>query len=96
MSEEKVKELNVKPMARIVSYGDGETDPSDFCIAPKISSDVALKRAGLEYKDMSFVEINEAFSCTALCNMELMKFDLSRVNVNGGAVALGHPIGYFA
>lgn len=69
MSEKKVKELNLKPLARIVSYGDGGNEPCDFCIAPKLSSDLALKRAGLTYKDMSYAEINEAFSCTALSNM---------------------------
>lgn len=93
MSEEKVKELNLKPLGRIVGYADSEVDPIDFCIAPSKSSQKVLERAGMNIKQIEYFEFNEAFSTTALSLMKLLDIDHSRVNVHGGAVALGHPIG---
>jgi len=93
MSEDKVKELNIRPLARIVSFADSEVDPIDFCIAPAKSSVKALERAGMKSSQIDYHEINEAFSATVLANMKLLDIPLDRVNVNGGAVALGHPIG---
>ncbi|KRX09839.1 Thiolase-like protein [Pseudocohnilembus persalinus] len=93
MSEQKVKELGVTPLARIVSYADSEVDPIDFCIAPAKSGQRALERAGMKVSQIDYHEVNEAFSATALANIKLLDLDIDRVNIYGGAVALGHPIG---
>ncbi|KAG2197808.1 hypothetical protein INT46_011379 [Mucor plumbeus] len=93
MSRAKAEELGVKPLARIVSYADAATAPIDFTIAPAKALPVALEKAGLTIDDISKFELNEAFSVVARVNQKLMKLDPSKVNVNGGAVALGHPIG---
>ncbi|CAK93924.1 unnamed protein product (macronuclear) [Paramecium tetraurelia] len=92
-SEEALKKYNLTPLARIVSYADAELDPMDFCIAPAKSSAKALQRAGLKLANIDYHEINEAFAATVLANMKLLDLPLDRINVNGGAVALGHPIG---
>ncbi len=92
-SEDFVKANNLKPMARIVSFADYATDPIDFSIAPKGAIELALRRANLNVRDIDYWEINEAFSCVPIVNSLLLKIDLSRVNVDGGAVAIGHPIG---
>ncbi|CAK93742.1 unnamed protein product (macronuclear) [Paramecium tetraurelia] len=92
-SEEALKKYNLTPLARIVSYADAELDPMDFCIAPTKSSAKALQRAGLKLTNIDYHEINEAFAATVLANMKLLDLPLDRINVNGGAVALGHPIG---
>ncbi|RCH82495.1 erg10, acetyl-CoA C-acetyltransferase, partial [Rhizopus stolonifer] len=93
MSRAKADELGVKPLARIISYADAATAPIDFTIAPSKALPVALKKAGLTVDDISKFELNEAFSVVARVNEQLMKLDPSKVNVSGGAVALGHPIG---
>eukprot|EP00331_Platyophrya_macrostoma_P034991 CAMPEP_0176445886 /NCGR_PEP_ID=MMETSP0127-20121128/23984_1 /TAXON_ID=938130 /ORGANISM="Platyophrya macrostoma, Strain WH" /LENGTH=406 /DNA_ID=CAMNT_0017831789 /DNA_START=21 /DNA_END=1241 /DNA_ORIENTATION=+ len=93
MSADKAKEKGLKPLARIVSYADAETDPIDFCIAPTPAIQKALQYAGKKITDIDYFEINEAFAATVLANMKLLDLDHERVNVNGGAVALGHPIG---
>lgn len=93
MSEEKAAKLNLKPLARIVSFADYEVDPIDFCIAPAKAVQIALERGGKKITDIDYHEINEAFSVTVLANMKLLDLDYERVNVNGGAVALGHPVG---
>jgi len=93
MSREEADRLGVKPMARIVSYGDAETAPIDFTIAPALAIPLALKRAGLTVKDIDSWEINEAFAVVALVNERLLGLDPAKVNRDGGAVALGHPIG---
>lgn len=93
MSEDKVKELGVKPLGRIISYADAEVDPIDFCIAPHYASKKALMYSGLQLQNIDYFEYNEAFAATILANLKLMDIPLDRVNVNGGAVALGHPIG---
>ena len=92
-SEDFVKTNNLRPMARIVSYADFAQDPIDFSVAPRGAIDLALSRANLSVRDIDYWEINEAFSSVALVNSKLLKIDLSRLNVDGGAVALGHPIG---
>lgn len=93
MSEEQVKRLGVQPMARIVSYGDAEVEPIDFCIAPSKACQKALDRANLSLQQIDYHEINEAFAVTVLANLKLMDLDVNKVNVNGGAIAMGHPIG---
>ncbi|KAI8888790.1 thiolase [Backusella circina FSU 941] len=93
MSREKAEELGVKPLARIISYADAATAPIDFTIAPSKALPIALEKAGLTYDDISKYELNEAFSVVARVNEKLMNLDPSKVNVAGGAVALGHPIG---
>lgn len=94
MSEKKVKELGLTPLGRIISYADCEVDPIDFCIAPAKSTQRALERGGMKQSQLEYFEFNEAFSATALANMKLLDIDISKINVNGGAVALGHPVGY--
>lgn len=93
MSEQAAKERGLKPLARIVSYDDGAVAPIDFGIAPAKACQGALSKAGLTIKDIEYHEINEAFSAVAIANMKLMDLDINKVNVHGGAVALGHPIG---
>ena len=92
-SEEFVKSNNLKPIARIISFADFSQDPIDFSIAPRGAIELALRRANLNVRDIDYWEINEAFSSVPLVNAALLKIDLSRVNVDGGAVAIGHPIG---
>eukprot|EP01017_Pseudomicrothorax_dubius_P040684 TRINITY_DN6403_c0_g1_i1.p1 TRINITY_DN6403_c0_g1~~TRINITY_DN6403_c0_g1_i1.p1 ORF type:complete len:402 (-),score=81.46 TRINITY_DN6403_c0_g1_i1:20-1225(-) len=93
MEEQTAKNLHVRPLARIVSYADAEVEPLDFCIAPAKAAQFSLDRAGLKLKDIAFHEINEAFAVTVLANMKLLDLSHDQVNVHGGAVALGHPIG---
>lgn len=93
MSEEKVKQTGVKPLARIVNYADAEIEPVDFSIAPQYSAKKALLKAGLKISDIDFFEFNEAFSVVALANMKLLDIGEDRLNLHGGAVAMGHPIG---
>lgn len=93
MSKEKMDELGVKPLARILSYADAEQAPEWFTTAPAIALPKAVSKAGLTMGDINYFEINEAFSVVALANLQIMQLDASRVNVNGGAVALGHPLG---
>lgn len=92
-SAEKVKELNLKPLARILSYADASQAPEWFTTTPTIAMNVALARAALKMSDMDYVEINEAFSCVALANARDLGLDPTKLNIWGGAVALGHPIG---
>lgn len=93
MSEEAVAKYGVKPLAEIISYGDAEVDPMDFNISPAEAAKVALKRANLKISDIDCFEFNEAFSVTGLACMKLLDLNADKVNVNGGAVALGHPVG---
>ncbi|RHZ45049.1 hypothetical protein Glove_692g9 [Diversispora epigaea] len=93
MTKEKVEELGVKPLARVVSYGDAATDPIDFTIAPSKALPVALKKAGLQISDISLFEFNEAFSVVSRANEQILGMDPNKTNIAGGAVALGHPIG---
>jgi acetyl-CoA C-acetyltransferase len=93
MSAEKAKEMGIKPLARIVSYADAQQAPEWFTTAPAKAIPLALHRAGLNAGQIDFFEINEAFSVVAIANNQLLGLDPSKVNVNGGAVALGHPLG---
>ncbi len=93
MSEEKAIELGLKPLAFIKSYADAEQEPKYFTTSPSIALPKALKRTGLETKDVDFFEFNEAFSVVGLANSKILGLDNDKVNVNGGAVSLGHPLG---
>jgi acetyl-CoA C-acetyltransferase len=93
MSGEKVKELGVKPLAKIVSFADASQDPEWFTTTPSKAIPKALKKANLSIDAVDFFEINEAFSVVALANMKELNIAHEKINVFGGAVALGHPIG---
>ena len=93
MSEAKVKELGVKPIAKILGWGDAEREPERFTTAPALAVPKAIKHAGITEADVDFYEINEAFSVVALANMKLLGLDADKVNVFGGSVAIGHPLG---
>jgi acetyl-CoA C-acetyltransferase len=93
MTEDEARSRGITPLARILGYGDAERAPVDFTVAPSLAVPVALANAGISAQDVDFHEINEAFAVVALANMKLLGLDHSRVNVFGGAVALGHPIG---
>jgi len=93
MSGEEVKKRGIKPFARIVSYADAEQEPVWFTTTPRLAMEKALQKAKLTLKDIDFVEINEAFAVVALANAKLMGIPLEKLNVFGGAVALGHPLG---
>ena len=93
MSGEKVKELGLTPIAKIRSYADAAQKPEWFTTAPSKALPRALEKAGLSYADVDFYEINEAFSVVAIANNQEMGLDPANVNVHGGAVSLGHPLG---
>jgi acetyl-CoA C-acetyltransferase len=93
VSEEKLKELGLKPIARIVAFADAEQEPEWFTTAPTLAAPKALLRAGLTMNDMDFVEVNEAFAVVTLAFNQVLNVDVERVNVFGGAVSLGHPLG---
>ncbi len=93
VSEEKLKELGLKPIAKIVAFADASQSPEWFTTTPIKAMTNALKKAGLTIGDIDYVEINEAFSCVPLVNAKEMSIPLDKVNVWGGAVSLGHPIG---
>lgn len=93
VSEAKLKELNIKPLAKILGWGDAEQTPSDFTTAPALAIPKAIKHAKLEASQIDAYEINEAFSVVALANMKILNLDASKVNIHGGAVAIGHPLG---
>ncbi|MBI3509907.1 MAG: thiolase family protein [Bacteroidetes bacterium] len=93
MSKEKATALGLKPLAKIISYADAEQAPEWFTTTPAKAIPRAVEKAGLKMSDISFFEINEAFAVVSIANMQLMNLDPSKVNVNGGAVALGHPLG---
>ena len=92
-SKEKAKELGLKPIAKILSYADAEQAPDWFTTTPSIAVPKAVQKAGLSMNDINFWELNEAFSVVALENMKRMNLDPAKVNINGGAVSLGHPLG---
>ncbi len=93
MSKEKADELGIKPLARILGFADAAQDPMWFTTAPSLAIPKAMKMAGVASKDVGYYEINEAFSAVAIANNKNLKLDESIVNVNGGAVAIGHPLG---
>ena len=93
MSKEKADELGIKPLATIVSYATGGVDPSIMGVGPVPAVTKALARANMTVDDLDLIEANEAFAAQSLAVAQDLKFDMSKVNVNGGAIALGHPIG---
>jgi len=93
MSKQKAEELGIKPLARIVAYADTQQEPERFTTAPSKAVPLAMHRAGLKNEDVDYFEINEAFSVVSVANNKLMNLDPAKVNINGGAVALGHPLG---
>ena len=93
MSEEKAKELGLKPLVEIVAQSSAAKAPIQFTTAPADAINKVLKKANLKLSDIDLFEINEAFAVVSLANNKLLGIDTSKVNVNGGAVALGHPIG---
>lgn len=93
MSADKAKELGLKPMARILGYADAQQAPEWFTTAPAKAIPLALKRAGKTIAEVDFFEINEAFSVVSLANNQELGLAEEQVNVNGGAVAMGHPLG---
>ena len=93
MSKEKADELGLKPLCSIKAYASAGVDPKIMGIGPVPSSQKALEKAGLKIEDMDLIEANEAFAAQSLAVAQDLKFDMSKVNVNGGAIALGHPIG---
>ena len=93
MSLEKANELNLKPLAKIISYADSAHEPEWFTTAPSSAVEKALEKGKLEKSDVDYFELNEAFSVVGLANMKLLGINSSNVNVNGGAVSLGHPLG---
>jgi acetyl-CoA C-acetyltransferase len=93
MSEEKAIELGLKPLAYIKSYADAAQEPKWFTTTPSVALPKALNKVGLSINDVDFFEFNEAFSVVGLANSKILGLDASKVNVNGGAVSLGHPLG---
>jgi acetyl-CoA C-acetyltransferase len=93
MSEEKAKELGLKPLAKVLSHGSAAKAPEWFTTAPSDAIPIALKRAGLNKDDIDLFEINEAFSVVSLANNQILELDAEKVNIHGGAVSIGHPIG---
>jgi acetyl-CoA C-acetyltransferase len=93
MSKEKAQELGLKPIAKIRGFADAAHDPMWFTTAPSLAIPKAMKMAGVDKKDVSYYEINEAFSAVAIANNIKLGLDPEKVNINGGAVSLGHPLG---
>ena len=93
MSAEKAKELNIKPLAKIRSYADAAHEPKWFTTAPAKALPKALAKANITIEDVDYFELNEAFSVVGLANMKILRLSKEKVNVNGGAVSLGHPLG---
>lgn len=93
MSEDKAKELGIEPLAKIVSYASAGVDPSIMGIGPVPASTKALEKAGLKIEDIDLVEANEAFAAQSCAVVKDLGLDLAKTNVNGGAIAIGHPIG---
>lgn len=93
MSREKADQMGIRPLARILSYADAEQAPEWFTTTPAIAVPKAVAKAGLKMEDIAYWEVNEAFSVVAIENTRRMKLDPARVNVNGGAVSIGHPLG---
>jgi acetyl-CoA C-acetyltransferase len=93
MSKEKAESLSLKPLAKIKAFADAEQAPEWFTTSPAIALPKAVEKAGLKIDDINYFELNEAFSVVGLVNIKLLNIDAAKVNVNGGAVSLGHPLG---
>jgi len=92
-SKEMIQKHNLKPLARIVSYADAALAPEKFTIAPSVAIPKALKQADLSINDINFMELNEAYAAVILANQKILSLDMRKVNVYGGAIAIGHPLG---
>jgi acetyl-CoA C-acetyltransferase len=92
-SKEAVEKYDLKPIAKIVSYADAAQAPEWFTTSPSLAVPKALEKAGMQTSDVDYWELNQAFSVVGLANMKILGLDASKVDVNGGAVALGHPLG---
>ena len=92
-SGEAVEKYGLKPMARLVSWGQGGVDPKIMGVGPVVASRQAMDKAGMKIEDMDLIEANEAFAAQSIAVARELHFDMSKVNVNGGAIALGHPVG---
>jgi acetyl-CoA C-acetyltransferase len=93
MSLDKAKALGLKPLATVISYADAALEPEWFTVAPAKALPKALKKANIQIDDVDYFEFNEAFSVVGLANMKILGLDAAKVNVHGGAVSLGHPLG---
>jgi acetyl-CoA C-acetyltransferase len=93
MSKEKMEALGLKPLAKIVGYADAAQAPEWFTTSPAKALPKAIEKAGLKHEDIEYWELNEAFAVVGLANNKLLKLDPAKVNVNGGGVSLGHPLG---
>ena len=93
MSMEKAIELNIKPIAKVVSYSDAAHEPENFTTAPAKAIENLLRKNNLSVNDIDYFELNEAFSVVGLANIKILNLDKNKVNINGGAVSLGHPLG---
>ena len=93
MSKEKADALGIKPIAKIKGFADAEQAPEWFTTTPSLAVPKAVEKAGLKMGDINYFELNEAFAVVGIVNMQIMKLDASKVNVNGGAVSIGHPLG---
>ena len=93
MSEEKAKSLGLQPLAYILSYADAAQEPKWFTTSPALALPKALKKANLTIEDVDYFEFNEAFSVVGLANAKILNIDINKININGGAVSLGHPLG---
>jgi acetyl-CoA acyltransferase len=93
MSDTRAREFNLKPMARFVAFATGGVPPELMGIGPAVAIPRALKLAGLKLEDIGLIELNEAFACQALAVIKEVGMDPEKVNLNGGAIALGHPLG---
>jgi acetyl-CoA C-acetyltransferase len=92
-SKEAVEKYGLKPIAKIVSYADAAQAPEWFTTSPALAVPKALEKAGMQTSDVDYWELNQAFAVVGLANMKILGLDASKVDVNGGAVALGHPLG---
>ena len=93
MSADKAKQLGLTPLAKVIGYADAEQAPEWFTTTPAKAVPIAVEKAGLKMSDIQYIELNEAFSVVGIANSKMLNLDASKVNVNGGAVSLGHPLG---
>ena len=93
MSADKAKEMGIKPLAKILAYADAQQAPEWFTTSPSKAIPLALQKANIDIKDVDYFEINEAFSVVSIANNQLLELSNDKVNINGGAVSLGHPLG---
>ncbi len=93
MSEEKARELNLKPLVKVIGWASAGCDPDIMGIGPVPATRLLMKKTGMQLSDFDLIELNEAFAAQSIAVLRELKFDLDKVNVNGGAISLGHPTG---